>query len=240
MKVEYKEKYNHIISFGCMCSCALFLKKFGFRDSSYFFDWLTSNIFGNIETIENDFKDVTNPGFFKQEYTDYPHLVTHTKYGFIYTHVFDAKTTYSKQSKQVNKYTFKRIQNFKKSLLDNSLLVYYCRDAEEQKEIEKSVNKLIEFTQKYSVDILFIFNNKVGSSFPFKSFVIPYNNIHYPIGGEVSYPFEGGDTEDMVSWLTSRYDENLRNKNLQFKRKRNVFKAVIRKLKQHKQNVLKF
>ena len=228
MKIEYKEKYNHIISFGCMCSCALFLEKYGFRDASYFFDWLTSNIFGNIEVIENDFAVVTNATFFKQEYDDYPHLVTHEKYGFIYTHVFDTKTTYVKQSKQVNKYISKRIQNIKNALLNNSLFVYYCRDKEEQKQIEKSANKILEFSQKYNVDILFIFNNEVSSSFPFKSFVIPYNNTHYPIGGDVSYPFEGGDTEEIVSWLTQRYDETLRNKNLQFKRKRNLFKAVIK------------
>ena len=223
-----------------MCSCALFLRKHGFRDVSCFFDWLTSYFFENIKLIENDFGDVLNSKFFIQEYTDNPHLVTNTKYKFVYTHVFDPKTTYTKQKTKVEKYINKRIANFKKTFSDNSLLVYYCRDLEEQKKIENSTERIIDFINKFNTNIIFIFNNKVEADFPFKTFVIPYNNIHKPIGGEVSYPFEGGDTDELIDWLTERYDESKILKNKKYKKRRNLFVSLINKLKRNKKNVLKF
>ncbi len=239
-EVCYKDKYNHIISFGCMCSCALFLRKNGFRDSSYFFDWLTSDFFNNLFVVENDFTDVLNAKFFVQEYSNFPHLVTHKKYKFIYTHVFDTKQTYLKQQKRVEDYINKRISNFKNALSDNTLLVYYCRNKDEQHKIENSVDTIKQFVKQCGADIVFVFNNELSTSFPFKSFVIPYNNIHHPIGGEVSYPFEGEGTEQLIKWLDGRYDQTKKSNNLKFKEKRNIFRFIINKFKKFKKVVLKF
>lgn len=239
-KIVYKDEYNHIISFGCMCSCAIFLKKNGFRDASYFFDWLTSDFFHNLEIIKNDFNDVNNSAFFKQEYDGYPHMVTNEKYGFIYTHVFDTKKTYEKQKKGVDAYINKRIKNTKKAISDNALLLYYCRDLEEQRKIEESSDLIKDFSKRFSLDFAFVFNNAVNDKFPFKSFIIPYNNIHYPIGGGVSFPFENGDLEKLIDWLKGKYNSEKIAKNLKHKTKKNYFKAIINRLNKHKKNRLKF
>lgn len=50
------EQYEFIISLGSFCSPAIELERYGFRDSSYPFDWLLTHTFETVlDLIDNDF-----------------------------------------------------------------------------------------------------------------------------------------------------------------------------------------
>jgi len=119
---------KQIVSFGCMCSTALFLKKNGYRSFSSFFDWLDGGLFEYIKVVNNDFKDVLNYKFLVQKFTDFPQIITNVFYNFSFVHLFDERKTFRKQIKNISKKCSKQINNFKKALSSkNLILVYYIR-----------------------------------------------------------------------------------------------------------------
>lgn len=228
--------YNNIVSFGCMCSTALYLKKIGVRSSSCFFDWLTSDLKHNMELVDSGFKDFFETKYFKQEFPGYSHLITNTKYNFVYTHVFNPKETMKKQYKRVKKHIQKSIDNFIKSINDNCLLIYYSRSKEECEWIKHNESAIHDFCSRHNCDMTFVLNFDIGNNFQFKKIVIPQNNIHKPNGGGVSYPFEC--TEELDSFLISHYDENKRLKNINFKSHRSIIGALKHKLQSKKKDRL--
>ena len=228
--------YNNIVSFGCMCSLALYLRKTGLRSSSCFFDWITSNLKNNIELVECNFKDFFNEQYFKQEFDGYPHLITNTKYNFVYTHVFNPKETFEKQRNSVKKNVQKKINNFERSISDKCLLIYYSRSIDENNWIKENQNLISSFADKYNCDFLFVLNFDITGEFIFPKFVIPQNNIHKPNGGGVSYPFV--DTDDLTAYLISHYDEKKRKKNLKYKLSDPFLLRLKRRLERSKKDKL--
>lgn len=228
--------YNNVVSFGCMCSLALHLKKLGLRSSSGYFDWVTSDIEKNIELVENNFEGFFDTKYFKQEFPGYAHLITNTKYRVVYTHVFDPKSTLKKQYQKCRRYVQKKIDNFYKSLNDNCLLIYYSRSEQENNWIKTHQELIKEFCDKHKCDMAFVLNFDIEGPFAFPKFVIPQNNIHKPNGGGVSYPFE--HTEELDDFLISHYDIEKRQKNLSFKSKESLIHRIKRRLGAHKKDRL--
>lgn len=238
VKYVYKEKYDYILSFGSMCSTSLFLRKNGFRSKSCFFDWLTSDFFGNMDAVNHDFEDYFSKRYLIQRFKDYPHLVTNERYGFTYSHVFNPKETFAKQEAKVKARIQRSIDSFKMCLKQNTLLVYYCRSDEEQNRILDSVEIIKTFCKKHKVDLVFIFNNVVSAAFPFLSFVVPYNNVHHPFEDSVSYPIEGEESEKLLKWLGCRYDQKQKEANLRYKHKTPLFVRLKNKIQKNRRNKL--
>ena len=232
----YKDKYSNIVSLGCMCSTALYLKKIGVRSCSTFFDWLDGNLKGYLEIIENNFDDVLNKDLLVQKYESAPHIVTNKKYDVSFVHLFDSKKTFSSQEKYVKKYVKKHIDNFVRSLNNYCLLVYYCREKNEEDWIQNNQELLVKFCEQHHCDLIFVFNNKEVKLNSFKSFFVPTNNIHKPFGGPVSYLFE--DTAELDAFLISHYDPEQRKKNLQFKPRKHVLRSLMTRLSSHKKDKL--
>ena len=222
------KRYKNIAPFGCMCSLALHLRKIGLRSSSCFFDWLTSDLAHNMEIVDNDFNDFFNKKYFKQEYPDYAHLITNTKYNFVYSHVFNPKQTLDKQYESVKKRVQRGIDNFKKALSDDCLLIYYSRSKKETDWIRDNQDKIKAFCLKHRCDITFVLNFDIDGPFIFPKYIIPQNNIHKPIGGGVSYLFE--KTEKLDEYLLSVFDPEERQKNLRHVSKESLFIRIKRKL----------
>ena len=67
--------YKSVMSFGCMCSTALFLRKNGFRSESTIFDWFSSSLEANLKLLDNDFSDLLVKDYLYQPYKEFPHIV---------------------------------------------------------------------------------------------------------------------------------------------------------------------
>lgn len=220
--------YENVVSFGCMCSLALYLRKLGLRSASCFFDWITSDIKNNMMLVNNNFSNFFDKELFKQQYPGYAHLITNTKYNFVYSHVFNPKETLEKQYSSVKRRVQKSINNFNKSIKNNCLLVYYSRDFNEINWIFNNQKIIDEFVKKNGCDILFIFNFDINGKFIFPKFIIPQNNIHKPNGGGVSFPFE--NTEEIDAYLLSHYDPKRRMKNLKHRSHVSIYSRIKRRL----------
>lgn len=237
-KILYKNKYDFILPFGSMCSISLLLRDNGFRSKSSFFDWITSNFFGNIELVNNSFLDCFNKDFLVQNFKEQPQLITNTKYNFTYTHIFNPKETFDRQKNCVKKHIDKTIDNFYSCIKSDALLIYYCRDKKEQDKIIESIDVILSFCSKHKVDFAFIFNNPVENFFPFFYVVTEYNNKHHPFEDSVSYPLEGPEIDKLLKWLECKFDETKRKSNLKYKHKDSLVIRIKRKLQSKQKNRL--
>lgn len=219
------DRYNNIVSLGCMCSTALYLRKIGVRSKSCFFDWINVDSFKDvIYLIDDNFTDCLNLKFLEQNFDESPHIITNTKYKIDFVHLFNSKISFHRQYKSVKDRLERSIKNFNDSLKDSCLLVYYARTIDDVNWIQNHQKDIISFCDKHKCDIYFILNFEPNHHFVLKKIVIPQNNIHKPFGGGVSFPFT--DTEKLDNFLISHFDESKRNKNLRFKEKKSVFKKI--------------
>ena len=222
--------YKSVMSFGCMCSTALFLRKNGFRSESTIFDWFSSTLQANLKLLDNDFSNLISKEYLYQPYKDFPHIVDNKFYEISLNHLFSEYQTFKKQFKKVSRFCYKRIKRFKENLRDgNALLVYYSRDKEECEWISNNESLLEEYSARFSFDWLFITNYPLKENFKYPHYVIPFNNIHKPYGGEVSFPFE--KDEDIIKFLNEHYDETKKEKNLLYKPKKHFFMKVFQRFK---------
>lgn len=211
----YKKHYDYVASFGCMCSCAIFLRQNGFRSKSTFFDWLDSGIKENINILQKDFVLLLDKNYLSQKYPNELNCVYNSLYNITFVHLFDIYKTFDEQYEKVIAKVEKSIANFKTMLTKSLLLVYYCRKKEEQGWIVENQEFLRSFCMNYKVDIIFVFNyNNIPQDFIFAYFVIPFNNTHLPFGGGVSYPFT--NCQALMEWIKDKYNEDDLKLNLLF------------------------
>ncbi len=223
------KKYQSIMSFGCMCSTALFLRKNGFRSESTIFDWFSSNLESNLKLLDENFKDLLKREYLSQPYNDFPHIIDNEYYKISLNHLFNEYQTFDRQIKKVEKFCKKRIDRFVNNLKKGqSLLVYYSRDEKECDWISKNEDRLRNYCDLYGFDWLFITNYPLRKDFSFPHFLIPFNNVHKPYGGNVSFPFE--NDEIIISYLKSHYPSELILENLKHKNKRHLFRRLVRRL----------
>lgn len=229
------KKYKHIISFGSMCSVALFLRENGFREGATIFDWLKSNLESNMKLIENNFLDLLNISYLTQKYTDHPEIIDNTYYDISLSHLFDETLSLKSNMKIVSRIIKNRTQRFFDFINDGpSLLVYYCYEKNDFKWIKDNVDKILNFKTKYKIDILFLSNYAFENDFPFESFTLSFNSIHEPFGLHVTFPFD--NCQFLVSYLSKRYDAKKIVTNLKYKEKRvsikhRLFRKIRRILK---------
>ena len=218
------------MSFGCMCSTALFLRKYGFRSESTIYDWFSSSLLSNLKMLDDGFKNLLKKEYLYQPYKEFPHIVDNSFYDVSLNHIFDEYTSFKKQIKNVTKICNTRINRFMENLKSGgSLLVYYSRDEKECKWISKNQALLKGYCKKYGFDWLFITNYRLEDDFIFPNYVVPTNNIHKPYGGGVSFPFE--NEKPIVDYLANHYSPELIKENLKHKEKKHAVKKIIRRLK---------
>lgn len=226
-KMDNLKKYSKVMSFGCMCSTALFLRKNGFRSESTIFDWFSSSLMSNLKMLDDNFEHLLDRKFLCQKYPEFPHIVDNSYYDASLNHLFDEYKPFDKQIKTVQKHCSKRIDRFMKNLANEScLLLYYSRDEKECEWISKNSSLLKDYCKKYHFDFLFVTNYKLNENFVFPWFYIPFNNIHKPYGGEVSFPFE--QDSDLINYINERYDIATKKKNLSYKAKKHFLRKVFR------------
>ena len=231
------KKYKHICSFGSMCSVALFLRENGFRDGATIFDWLRSNMKSNIELVKNNFSNLLNPHYLKQNYFDHPEIVDNTFYDISLSHLFDETTSFKKNIKRVTKITRSRIKRFYNFVKDGpTLLIYYCYEPNDFAWINSNIDKIINFCESLHIDLCIVTNFEFQAEFPLTSFVIPFNTTHEPFGLRVTFPFDNNCA--LKKYLLERYDQTKINKNLAHKENRgSLIYRLFRKIRKKKKIV---
>lgn len=215
-----------------------FLKKNGYRSFSGIFDWVDSDLFRNIELVENGFKDLLLKKILAQPFAGYPNVVTNVKYNFSFPHWFDIKKSFEKQITNLSLRIDRKITRFYETIKKGScLLVYYSRFKEDQDKILNSSDLIASFCQKYGCDFLFIFNFEVEKAFDYPFFVIKQNNVHKPYGGPVSFPFD--PEEPIIRFLDQRFSSEQKSINLTYANRRKPFlKRIYNKLHSLRKNHL--
>lgn len=225
------KNYKHIVSFGSMCSVALFLRENGFREGATIFDWIRSNFKSNIELVENNFSDILNISYLAQKYINHPEIIDNVHYDISLSHLFDETLCLKSNLKNVSRIITNRVERFYSFINDGpSLLVYYCYEKKDFNWINCNIDKILDFKRKHKIDFLFLSNYAFVDSFPFDNFLLSFNSVHDPFGLDVTFPFENAPF--LVDYFSQRYDAKKTAINLAHKEKRgSVKQRAFRKIR---------
>ncbi len=159
-------KFDYIVSLGFFCGVAQELERKGFREKSFPFDWVISNLKTVNDLIENKFNGLFDLNYLykNEEFTD---EVKHKKYIFNFYHDFDKNKTIEKQIDKVQLKYERRIKRFY-NLLNSShavLFVCYINDADPIGNVDmpNQIIKLVNLLNQYKLNykIIFIKNREL-------------------------------------------------------------------------------
>ena len=124
-----------IISFGFRCSSAAILKKMGFKNESYPFDWLISDLSTIKHCLKDDFKEFLNLDNYTRKYTKTYEMADSTQ-GFVCDEHLMVNTFY--QPKEImdveNTYQYKLAMNHH-NILEQKDKEYYTRCVQRLREL---------------------------------------------------------------------------------------------------------
>lgn len=159
-------KFDYIVSLGFFCGVGQELERMGFREESFPFDWVISNLKTVNELIENKFEGLFDLDYlYKNEFLT--NEVKHKKYIFNFYHDFNKDKNIEQQLNKVQLKYERRIKRFY-DLLNSSksvLFVCYINDADPigNVEIPNQISKLISLLNQYKLNykIIFIKNREL-------------------------------------------------------------------------------
>lgn len=140
-----KITFAKVISLGCFCSPALWIKELGLRNCSYPLDWiLTPDLRRTNDLIENNFTDFLEikyliPGKRKSQFINYQN----TKYKIGFIHDFSSDIALEGQLIDVQTKYARRIERFYEAIYSGSILFirYVTRfDMDEAAEIDRFID----------------------------------------------------------------------------------------------------
>jgi hypothetical protein len=212
-------KIKHIISLGYFCSPALELERFGYRDSSYPFDWLIIDFPVVVRLINNHFDEILQYDNMSQKH-DMPYLYRDDKYNIEFYHDFNKYQPLSKQLNFVRDKYLQRIKRFYDSIHEPTLFVRYISDEHVDEEGKSLELKWIEenFADINSLIKSFNANNRILyiSNFGQKSKIVDLFFVTKDLGDTVCRkPFE--NNSDIPNYILNfEYDSFLKARNLDF------------------------
>lgn len=203
-----------ILSLGSQCEVTTKINKFGFRDSSFIFDWILSvDIYGIINVLNDNFNY-----FFDQNYFEIhpymPWFLINTKYGFEYRHDWNESHNFWKNFNSY-KITYesikvrydRRIERFKK-LRKFKGKVFFLRaafDSETCLIAKKMYNRnLFKITYQEAIEL----KNALKSYFPKLNFTLII--INYNEETEETLAFEDSDIIEF-KFTKNKKDEGYEN-----------------------------
>lgn len=159
--------FERVISLGWWCGPAIELKRIGYRDSSYPFDWLLSHDFEKLVQLISD-KEVMY--FLNEEmfqYKDRPDKWFNSRYQVSIFNDFDKYILLKNQLDEVNKKYQRRMIRFYRTLQKPTLLVRYVKNKEECIYIQKNLKKIETVFQKYNENnkVIYIIEDKMKEYF---------------------------------------------------------------------------
>lgn len=223
-------KYSHVISLGFYCSVALEIERQGFRDHSYPFDWCISKDWLGVENaILSYFEDYLAYDKLAQSEDDANNYKN--AYNIQFFHDFTKYKTLEKQLEPIQRKYANRIKRFYTSIKEPTLFIRYINDENGKEEIEyweENIYNLQSFLQTFNIanKIVFIANSEL---------VRNYNNIMvYYVDKDkdstVAKEPLGVNKSIQELFREIDYDDEVRNRNLLFFKKK-----LLDKMKKQKQ-----
>ena len=160
-----KNKFDYIISLGFSCHVAESLDSMFYRDHSYPFDWVISDMKTINDLIENNYFDLFNIRYLYRNSSD-DNIIKHKKYSIDFYHDFSGSIELSAQVQKVREKYFRRIKHFnnvrksKKRILFIRYLKNKQDSGDEMIEIERFINIMKKDTTSFRM--LLISNNNGG------------------------------------------------------------------------------
>ncbi len=124
------QRYSHVISLGHFCSVASEIGRYGFRDGSYPFDWVTCGLEPIVRLMDSEFA-----GFLEFSQLAFVseggNIVRDNSSGIEFYHDFDATLPLAAQYDSVIQKYERRIVRLKQSATERTLFVRYILDESE-------------------------------------------------------------------------------------------------------------
>ena len=224
--------FDYIISLGFFCGVAQEIERRGFRDESFPFDWVISNLNTVNKLIENKFDKLFDLDYLYKN-DESQNVIRHKNYKFDIHHDFDKERGIEEQLKFVSQKYERRINRFYEVLnAENKILfVCYVKDSN-QEEVQRLIDTLNKFECKYK--IIIIKNEDAISNLTIENnHILHVFNVKRDINDSVSRRFIKA-TPVIKSFFNNEVEYN------KFKRTKNYIYFYKNKFKKLLKKLLKF
>lgn len=180
---------DHIISLGFFCSPALELDRLGYRNASYPFDWVISNMRSVSNLIDNQFRGLFElKDLYEARGSDLYTHVHHSEYCFQFFHDFKIGTPWPEQINSVRDKYQRRISRFYDTLSSNENIVFllYSRNNDTQDDLNKLVESLSRLTVNFRIIII---SNKGNHSYILSEYILSQLFVEKDINDVVNRKF---------------------------------------------------
>jgi hypothetical protein len=203
--------YRHVISLGFFCSTALELKRYGFREASYPFDWVICPIEQIVNLLESDFETMLLPGHLVRDSVQ-KDVVHDLSSGIDFYHDFVPAFLPEEQLGSVRNKYYRRIIRFREAAKDRTLFVRYIASLEEHRYLSANMNTLLALLRRSNPanDLLLIGNAEVP---PVCSGIEVYR-VEPDVGDSVARRFASKNGALRWALLVMPYPVGLRLRNL--------------------------
>lgn len=215
------ERFENVISLGSFCSPALEIERFGFRNTSFPFDWCLTDDFSKVlELIDNGFKDLFDFSLFYQ-WTSQRQVYDNKKYSMTFVHDFSKYEPLSGQLSKVHEKYDRRITKFYDAIERPTLFIRYVKNANEIQYIKNNLNYVRSVLRLDNNDIVFIVNidDKTSECDQLASDGIHIFFVRKDLNDVVARKFFD-QTEELVELIENRFDNLERSTNLKFYREK--------------------
>ncbi|MCU7557555.1 papain-like cysteine peptidase [Macrococcus capreoli] len=213
---------KNIISLGFFCGPAQELEKYGFRSSSFPFDWLISDFKGVNELVQNNFIQFLDESLLLQNEVNRSYY-KNKKYNVQFFHDFDRFLPLSEQLENVqNKYK-RRIEKFYSTIKAPTIFLRYIEDENELNYINENYFAIESLYKSFNKEneIIYIINDDLSSSIIQHQYKVKKDVNDSVCRKPLDY------LPDLVDYLNKEFDNGIRKSNLEYFQSKSIKKQSI-------------
>lgn len=157
-----KTKYKHVISLGSFCSTAMEIERYGFRDSSYPFDWVLSKSMKCVmELINTHFDRYVSYEMYQLQTAKYTYI--NKEHNIWFVHDFNEWDSFESQFESVREKYSRRIERFYAAIKEPTVFLRYIETEEEMSYIDTNYPVIVADLKAFNVEnrIIFIVNSNI-------------------------------------------------------------------------------
>ena len=216
--------YSNCISLGWFCGTASSLSKLGLRSYSSPFDWYFSHYWAVLRQIDDDFQDFMKKENLEVE-EDNKTIFNDKKYGFCCKH--DVKEDFDAEYDDIYKRYCKRVNAFRKAIVQPTIFFRCIRDQEEVDYINANWDYAEKLLKSYNTEnrIIYLYRNGLeGVTEKVQSINL---NIDHYIGKtyEMRHMFDKAD--GLLDLCAGLLPIDLMQKNIDFDIRQNAQKEMV-------------
>jgi hypothetical protein len=143
-----RTQYRHVISLGYLCSSAMELERYGFREASYPLDWVICSIAPTLALLESGFQDFLKSDLYLRRDDLKEYVVHDLKSGVDFYHDFDEERAIGEQFEGVRDKYARRIQRWRRAMGDRTLFVRYIENLEEFEYLDDNIDAVLALLRR--------------------------------------------------------------------------------------------